>query len=171
MPPDFVSKLRKIKRASQAHAAASAEARREAEQSRAELREKYYALREQLVAKVDRVFDDFCGEFDGFKKQSSYMGDDYCMAVSYDELVLEGARDVSMGKYLSQLTFRVKGLGDSSYFVVNAKTVLRNRELGQRTWDEKIDQAQAEPILEFAQNEALRFAKAYASRDAVTQDA
>ena len=161
MPADFLSRLRKIKQASEDRAAASAEVHRSAEQDRAAIRAKYYELREPLVDKIDGALDDFCREFDGFQKQAAYMGDEYCMSVSYDELVLGGS---GMDRYLSQLTFKIKSLGESSYFVVGAKTVLRNKECGQRNWDEKIEEAQAGPILEFAQNEVLRFAEAYGAR-------
>ena len=171
MPPDFLSKLRRIKKVSEQQAAASAEAQREAEQSRAEIRGKYYELREKLVVSVDQSFDDFCREFDGFSKQASYVGEDYCLSVSYDELVMASGRDVNMERLLSQFTVRIKGLGDSAFFVVSAKTLLRNKECGQRTWDEKILEAQVEPILAFAQNEVLRFAKAYASRETISQGA
>ena len=164
MSKDFMAKLRKIKQASEGQTAACAAAQREAEDARREVRKRYYEIHETLVAALDEALDGFCEEFEGFRKQTSYLGEDYVMAVSYDEVVLGGGREVDMANYLSQLTFTIKGLRDSGFFVVHAKTVLRNKEQGTRTWDDKIERAEANSIIEFAQSDVLRFAQRFTAR-------
>lgn len=170
MSKDFLAKLRRIKQASQDQAAAGVAAQRAAEDARREMREKYYDLHERLVEALDEALDGFCQEFEGFRKQTSYLGEDYVMAVSYDEVVLVGTRDVSMTKYLSQLTFTIRGMRDSGFFAVHAKTVLRNKEHGTRTWDDRIDRADRESVIEFAQNEVLRFAQRFTARAALAEN-
>ncbi len=170
MPKNFMARLRKIKQTSEDKAAATVAAQREVEVARREQRNRYYDLREKLVATIDEAFDGFCAEFEGFRKHSAYQGDDYTIAVGYDEVMLSGARNVQMENFLSQLTFAIRGLRDSDFFVVTAKTVLCNKEAGTRTWDDKIENVDAEAIIEFAQNEVLRFAERFGARASLVED-
>jgi len=170
MPQNFKARLRKIKEKSEGKAAATVAAQREAEAAKREQRNTYYDLREGLVAAIDQAFDGFCAEFEGFRKQSAYQGDDYVLAVGYDEVMLSGGRNVQMESFLSQLTFSIRGLRDSDFFVVTAKTVLCNKEAGTRTWDDKIENVDPEAIIEFAQNEVLRFAERFGARASLVEE-
>ncbi len=166
MQTDFLAQLKRIKQDAQERAAAAAAAQREEALTRAETEEAYFALRSRVEEAIHRAFDDFCREFEGFEKQAGFVGDDYCLSVAYDEVVMGGGRDAVVEKSLSQLTFKIKALRGSRYFVLTSKAILRNRERGQRVWDEKIQDARPEPILEFVQQEVLRFARAFSARNA-----
>lgn len=170
MPKDFKTQLKRIREASDDTHAESAAARQQELDAQLARREKYDVLRDALVAAIGEAFKSFCGEFEGFESKSGYQGGTQVLSLSYDEVAMSAGHGARIESYLSRLTFNVKALRKSSYFVVAAKTVLRNKEWGVRTWEDKIERTEPEQLVEFAQNEVLRFARRYSRRETITQD-
>jgi len=170
MPRDFKAQLKRIREASDDTDVERAAARQQELDARRAQREKYDVLRDALLAAIEEAFESFCEEFEGFQSKSGYQGGNQVLSVSYDEVAMSTGPGAHIDKYLSQLTFNVKALRKSSYFVVTAKTVLRNKEWGVRTWEDKIERAEPEQLVEFAQNEVLRFARRYSRRGTIARD-
>ena len=151
----FTEKLRKIKLESERRSRERIEFEKIKEAEKERIEKFYFETKDKVIELIDSRIAQFGIQFPQFERTQQANEDGYAVGVACDEVMSKP--DGFIENYFSKINFLVKPYAGYGSISIRCKTIVRNKERKDITWEEDLVGGHFDKIKEFIDQEFLIF--------------